>query len=114
MQTTQHIQTEVMTLDTTHWQLQVCVQRRYAPNPTSCAHGGSEVLLSSLREAIHAAQLPVVVMPVSCMLQCEQGPNIKLCASNAAMGQHQQRWHKVQDADIATIVTYCSNIKNCP
>lgn len=100
--------------NTAVWQLQVCVQRRYAPNPTSCAHGGSEKLLSALTEAIASAELPVTVKPVACMLHCEQGPNIRLCSSQAAMGQHRQLWHQVQAADIVQIVADCSGLKHCP
>ena len=83
-------------------QIRVCTQMRYAPNPMSCGHSGSEKLLQAITEAVIQEELDIEVVPTGCFLMCEIGPNVKLLPKKIM-------FHHADMSTVEKIIDICKN-----
>jgi predicted metal-binding protein len=77
------------------YELQVCTQMRYGPNPVSCGNKASQQLIGGLQQTLAAEYLHIAVVPVPCMLLCEHGPNVRLAQAGKHMLMNADVWHQV-------------------
>lgn len=89
--------------DNCNYQLQVCTQMRYAPNPQSCANSGSNVILRALEEAVAANKLNIEVVPTRCLLRCDEGPNVLLSPEGI-------KWNRVSLDSVKEIISKCKKL----
>jgi (2Fe-2S) ferredoxin len=80
--------------------LQVCIQQRFGPNPECCSNKGSPKLLEALKAEISNHRLNVDVVSSNCLLECEDGPNIKLLPTN-------RMWNRVSKNTFVEIIETC-------
>lgn len=85
-------------------QIVICVQQRYAPNPTSCAHHGSLRVLGAMRKAIAESGVSLELVTSGCMGMCLKGPNIKLLPDGVV-------WNGVGEEQVADIIEYTNQYK---
>ena len=80
--------------------LQVCIQQRFGPNPECCSNKGSPKLLEALKAEISNHRLNVDVVSSNCLLECEDGPNVKLLPTN-------RMWNRVSKDTFVEIIKTC-------
>ena len=80
--------------------LQVCIQQRFGPNPECCSNKGSPKLLEALKAEISNHRLNVDVVSSNCLLECEDGPNVKLLPTN-------RMWNRVSKDTFVEIIETC-------
>jgi (2Fe-2S) ferredoxin len=80
--------------------LHVCIQQRFGPNPECCSNKGSLKLLEALKAEVSNHRLNVDVVSSNCLLECEDGPNIKLLPTN-------RMWNRVSRDTFTEIIETC-------
>lgn len=85
-------------------QILICIQQRYAPNPTSCAYHGSLRVLDAMRKAVDSSGAPLEVVTSGCMGMCLKGPNVKLLPDGMV-------WNGVGEDGVADIIKYTNQYK---
>jgi (2Fe-2S) ferredoxin len=83
-----------------HLTLQVCIQQRFGPNPECCSNKGSPELLEALKAEISNHRLNVDVVSSNCLLECEDGPNVKLLPTN-------RMWNRASKDTFVEIIETC-------
>jgi (2Fe-2S) ferredoxin len=83
-----------------HLTLQVCIQQRFGPNPECCSNKGSPKLLEALKAEVSNHHLNIDVVASNCLLECEDGPNIKLLPTNKI-------WNRVSKDTFNKIIETC-------
>ena len=83
--------------------IEVCVQKRYGPNPECCANKNSQQILSELKIFFKKQGLiNISVNPSQCLLHCENGPNLKLSINSKI-------YHHVTVETFNEILTICKS-----
>ena len=80
--------------------LHVCIQQRFGPNPECCSNKGSLKLLEALKAEVSNHRLNVDVVSSNCLLECEDGPNIRLLPTN-------RMWNRVSKDKFIEIIETC-------
>ena len=80
--------------------LQVCIQERFGPNPECCSNKHSVKLLEGLKAEVSNHRLNVDVVASNCLLECEDGPNVKLLPTN-------RMWNRASKDTFTEIIETC-------
>jgi (2Fe-2S) ferredoxin len=76
----------------------ICINRSFSGRRPACADSGSEVLAEELEQQLANAGLAVEVRRITCLGQCEQGPNLRIAPGG-------RFFHQVSHADLPVVVT---------